>query len=230
MMLRFLLGIRSMVEGKLAQDEIRAGLCHAVPDSLDALALACRATIHRDIRPAIRQSLEPFALRDGQAADGTGILRSLVLDEEIVSRERFLITHPLLCRSIRTEGSRAGSATRKFPPWIVDEGLDALVVACRQTGGKVALDNMVASAHSIRIGIDSVTIHGIEREGHIGVDAKVMPAVLNPTSDDVAGDAEGRRHGIAACFSSAVRSAGGSCLPVRFSALARIPLQARFDK
>lgn len=193
MMLPFSLRILLVVEGKLAQDEIGARLCHAVPDSLDALALACWTAIHGDIRPAIRQSLEPFALRDGQATDGTGILRSLVLDEEIVSRERFLITHPLFCRGIRTEGSCAGSATRKFSLWIVDEGLDALVIACRKAGGKVAPDDMVASAHSIRIGI-------------------------------------GRRHGSAACFSSAVRSAGGSCLPVRFSALARIPLQARFDK
>ena len=182
-----------MVEGKLAQDEIRAGLCHPIPDCLDALALACRAPVHGDIRPAVRQSLQALALGDGQAADGTGILRSLVLDEEIVTGECFLIAHPLLCRGVRTEGSRAVSATRKFSPWIVDEGLDALVIACRKAGGKIALDDMVAPAHRIRIGI-------------------------------------GRRHGSAACFSSAVRSAGGSCLPVRFSALARIPLQARFDK
>ena len=77
MMLPFSLRILLVVEGKLAQDEIGARLCHAVPDSLDALALACWTAIHGDIRPAIRQSLEPFALRDGQATDGTGILRSL---------------------------------------------------------------------------------------------------------------------------------------------------------
>lgn len=219
-----------MVEGKLAQDEIRAGLCHPIPDCLDALALACRAPVHGDIRPAIRQSLEPFALRDGQAAHGTGILRSLVLDEKIVSRECFLVSHPLLCRGIRTEGSRTAPAARKFSLRIVDEALDTLVVACRKAGGKVAPDDMVAPAHGIRLSVDGMTVDGIQGERHIGVDAKVMPTVLDPASDDVAGDAEGRRHGSAACFSSAVRSAGGSCLPVRFSALARIPLQARFDK
>lgn len=92
-----------MVEDELAQDEVSTGLCHAVSDGFDSLTVAGRMVIPRNVGPAVRETLQAFALGDSQAADGVGF--PLLLKDEVVSAERFLIAEPLLGRGVGHEGA-----------------------------------------------------------------------------------------------------------------------------
>lgn len=124
-----------MVEDELAQDEVGAGLCHAVPDGFDSLAVAGWMVVPRDVGPAVRKALQAFALSDSQAADGVGF--PLLLEDEVVSTEHFLIAEPLLGRGVGHEGAdgwfpagKAGLALLKDDVTVTGiQGIALIVIA-----------------------------------------------------------------------------------------------------
>ena len=147
-----------MVEDELAQDEVSTGLCHAVSDGFDSLAVAGRMVIPRNVGPAVWEALQAFALGDGQAADGVGF--PLLLEDEIVSAERFLIAEPLLGRGVGHEGAngwfpagKAGLALLEDDVAVTGvQGIALIVIAEARTAwtiGIFAVDHVALQAVSL---------------------------------------------------------------------------------